>query len=154
MYTLIVVLGITLRLMITSLGLDCFTFRTMTFADFYLKHEMQTCITSTLLDNESVSLYASSPYRCQTISNKLVAILQQRLSNEKACYLGKRMFTLGYPWSYASLRSLSRSLKPPKTGVSMFLGYLQHRGIERLDVTDYVRSLQHQIIRERVLSVL
>jgi glycosyltransferase involved in cell wall biosynthesis len=77
-----------------------------------------------------------------------------RLPNEKAYYWGKGMFALGYPWPYAILRSLSKSLKSPKTGLSMFLGYMQHRGIERLDVTDYVRSLQRQIFRERVLSVL
>lgn len=77
-----------------------------------------------------------------------------RLSNEKAYYWGKGMYSLGYPWSYAIFRSLFRSLKSPKRGMSMFLGYVQHRGIERLDVTDYVRSLQHQIFRERVRSVL
>jgi hypothetical protein len=77
-----------------------------------------------------------------------------RLQNEKAYYWGKGMFSLGYPWSYAILRSLFKSLESPKTGTLMLLGYAQHRGIERLDVTDYVRSLQRQVFRERIFSEL
>jgi hypothetical protein len=52
------------------------------------------------------------------------------------------MYALGYHPVHATLRSLFLAKKNPRNGTAMLLGYLSHKGIEKLDTAEYVYEFQ------------
>lgn len=73
---------------------------------------------------------------------------------KKSTSLGKGMYALGYYWIYAIFRSGITALKSPKAGIIMFLGWLRHIGVEKLDVTDYVNASQRRRFFGRFIQVV
>ena len=70
--------------------------------------------------------------------------IQRRTSHdpEKMWLEGKAMYALGYDWKYVVISSIRVFLENPKAGVNMFLGWLRHEDVERLDVTEFFNQLQ------------
>jgi hypothetical protein len=67
---------------------------------------------------------------------------------------GESMYALGYDWIYALGRCVITFLKNPRAGLSMFLGWLLHKGVGRLDVADWVGQMQKESFWRRVRSII
>lgn len=67
---------------------------------------------------------------------------------------GKAMYALGYDWKYALGRCALTFFKSPKAGVNMFLGWLLHKNIRRLDIADWVNQLQKNLFWKRVRTII
>jgi biofilm PGA synthesis N-glycosyltransferase PgaC len=67
---------------------------------------------------------------------------------------GKAMYALGYNWKYALGKCALTFLKSPRAGLSMFLGWVLHKDVERLDVADWVNQMQKTIFWKRVQMII
>lgn len=72
----------------------------------------------------------------------------------KGVLYGRAMYALGYDWIYAAGRSLMVARKSPRASVQMLAGYLDHRGITRLDVSSYLGAEQRRMILRRATHIL
>jgi glycosyltransferase involved in cell wall biosynthesis len=72
----------------------------------------------------------------------------------KARLWGKAMYALGYDWKYALGRCALTFFKSPKAGVNMFLGWLLHKNIRRLDIADWVNQWQKNLFWKRVRTII
>ena len=67
---------------------------------------------------------------------------------------GKGMYALGYDWKYAMERCLGSFAKSPKMGLSMFWGWIRHKGVQRLDIADWVNQMQKKRFWSKVCSMI
>ena len=67
---------------------------------------------------------------------------QVGMNSKKAHGWGRGMYALGYHPVHAALRSLLLAKKNPRNGTAMLLGYLSHKGIEKLDTAEYLYEFQ------------
>lgn len=67
---------------------------------------------------------------------------------------GESMYALGYDWRYALGRCAITFLKSPRAGCGMFLGWLLHKGVRRLDIADWVGQMQRDLFWRRVQSII
>ena len=67
---------------------------------------------------------------------------------------GEGMYALGYVWYYALGRCFLTFLKNPKGGIKMFLGWFRHKGVERLDVAEWVSQYQKVLFWKRVKTII
>jgi glycosyltransferase involved in cell wall biosynthesis len=72
----------------------------------------------------------------------------------KAGLWGKGMYALGYDWKYALGRCVLTFFKSPKAGLGMFLGWLLHKNVKRLDIADWVNQMQKKRFWKRVLEII
>lgn len=72
----------------------------------------------------------------------------------KARLWGKAMYALGYDWKYALGRCVLTFLKSPKVGLNMFLGWLLHEDVGRLDIADWVNQMQKNMFWKRVCEII
>lgn len=77
-----------------------------------------------------------------------------RLGYRKALYWGFGMYALGYDWKYVLARSFVTFLRRPKAGLSMFWGWLRHKGVERTEVAEWLRSEQRKLFWGKVWSFI
>lgn len=84
----------------------------------------------------------------------IVIELQRPTSLTKTALWGKGMYALGYDWKFAIGRSALMFLRSPKAGLSMFLGWVRHKEVRRLDVADYVNQMQKQQLWKRIWAVV
>lgn len=92
-------------------------------------------------------------YECQSFSD-VVTELQRPTRLGKARLWGKAMYALGYDWKYALGRCALTFVKNPKAGLSMLLGWLLHRNVERLDIADWVNQMQKGQFWKRVRTII
>ena len=72
----------------------------------------------------------------------------------KGVLYGRAMYALGYDWIYALGRSLLVARKSPRASFQMLAGYLDHRGVTRLDVSSYLGAEQRRMILRRAAHLL
>lgn len=84
----------------------------------------------------------------------VVTELQRPTRLGKARLWGKAMYALGYDWKYALGRCVLTFFKDPKAGLSMFLGWLLHENVERLDIADWVNRMQKKLFWKRVYTII
>ncbi len=92
-------------------------------------------------------------YEARSFSD-VVTELQRPTRLGKAGLWGKAMYALGYDWKYALGRCVLTSLKDPKAGLNMFLGWLLHRNVERLDIAYWVNQMQKKQFWKRVNTII
>lgn len=76
------------------------------------------------------------------------------VSISRAKSRGEAMYALGYDWKYAVGRCVINSFRHPKTGLGMFLGWLLHRGVRRLDVADWVDRRQKELFWKKLQEII
>ncbi|UCH69712.1 MAG: glycosyltransferase family 2 protein [Candidatus Bathyarchaeota archaeon] len=69
-------------------------------------------------------------------------------------FWGKSMYALGYDWKYGLGRCVLTFLRSPKAGLNMFLGWLLHQDVDRLDVAEWVNQMQRNIFWKRVRTII
>ena len=67
---------------------------------------------------------------------------------------GKAMYALGYDWKYGLGRCVLTFLKNPKAGLNLFLGWLLHEDVRRLDIADWVNQMQKDMFWKRVRTII
>ncbi len=72
----------------------------------------------------------------------------------KGVLYGRAMYALGYDWVYAVGRSFLVARKSPRASFQMLAGYLDHRGVTRLDVSSYLGAEQRRMILKRAAHML
>jgi glycosyltransferase involved in cell wall biosynthesis len=72
----------------------------------------------------------------------------------KGVLYGRAMYALGYDWTYAVGRSLLVARKSPRASFQMLAGYLDHRGVTRLDVSSFLGAEQRRMILRRAARML
>ena len=85
--------------------------------------------------------------------NEIESEVKRPTSLDKSGHYGKAMYALGYDWKYAVGRCLLMFLHSPKAGLSMFCGFVRHRGVERLDIAGFTSVYQKRRIKQ-ILSQL
>ena len=84
----------------------------------------------------------------------IVTEIQRPTRLGKTRLWGKAMYALGYDWKYALGRCTLTFFKSPKAGVNMFLGWLLHKNIRRLDIADWVNQWQKNLFWKRVRTII
>jgi glycosyltransferase involved in cell wall biosynthesis len=72
----------------------------------------------------------------------------------KGVLYGRGMYALGYDFAYALGRCISYARYSPMVALQMWRGYLDHRGVRRLDVSDWVGRMQRRTVLRRILSLV
>jgi len=99
--------------------------------------------------------YKAIQLGCEVRSfHDVVTEVQRPTRIEKAELWGKAMYALGYDWKYALGRCMLTSVKNPKAGWSMFLGWLLHKDVKRLDLADWVNKMQKKLFWKRVKTII
>ncbi|MDA4127206.1 MAG: glycosyltransferase family 2 protein [Thaumarchaeota archaeon] len=80
--------------------------------------------------------------------------ISRRTNLTKGVLYGRAMYALGYDWIYAVGRSFLVARKSPRASVQMLAGYLDHRGVTRLDVSSYLGAEQRRMILRRASKML
>jgi glycosyltransferase involved in cell wall biosynthesis len=81
-------------------------------------------------------------------------IISRRTNLMKGALYGRAMYALGYDWVYAFGRILLVAWKSPRASFQMLAGYLDHRGVSRLDVSSYLGAEQRRMILRRAAHML
>lgn len=81
-------------------------------------------------------------------------IISRRTNLMKGALYGRAMYALGYDWIYAVGRSFLVARKSPRASFQMLAGYLDHRGVSRLDVSSYLAAEQRRMILRRAAHML
>ena len=84
---------------------------------------------------------------------EVVTRVSRPTSMRKGVLYGRGMYALGYFWFFALGRCLSYCRYSPRVAFQMLRGYLDHRGVKRLDVSGWVNAMQRRTILRRVASV-
>jgi glycosyltransferase involved in cell wall biosynthesis len=87
-------------------------------------------------------------YRTRSFKEVPTRVLR-RTSMRKGVPYGRAMYALGYYWPYALGRCLLAFPRSPRGAVQMLAGYLDHRGVRRLDVSGWVGSNQRRVFLRR-----
>ena len=91
---------------------------------------------------------------CRTRSfPDIVTKISRPTSMRKGVLYGRGMYALGYFWVFALGRCVSYAAYSPRVGAQMLRGYLDHRGVSRLDVGGWVNAMQRRTILRRVASL-
>ena len=80
--------------------------------------------------------------------------ISRKTNLTKGDLYGRAMYALGYDWIYAVGRSILTARKSPRASIQMLAGYLDHRGVSRLDVSSYLAAEQRRMILRRAANVL
>lgn len=83
----------------------------------------------------------------------IVTHISRPTSMRKGALYGRGMYALGYFWLFAVGRCLSYSRYSPSVSFQMLRGFLDHRGVKRLDVSRWVSRMQRRTILKRVARV-
>lgn len=76
--------------------------------------------------------------------------VRRKTSIRKGVAYGRAMYALGYFWPYALGRCIVVASRSPTTSLQMLRGFLDHRGVARLDVSDWVGRMQRKLILRRL----
>ncbi len=80
--------------------------------------------------------------------------VSRRTSLKKGVLYGRGMYALGYDWVFALGRCLMYAARSPRSGLEMWRGYVDHRGVQRTDVSDWVGAWQRRMMLARVRGIL
>jgi len=80
--------------------------------------------------------------------------ISRRTNLMKGVLYGRAMYALGYDWIYAIGRSFLVARKSPRASFQMLVGYLDHRGVTRLDVSSFLGAEQRRMILRRATNIL
>jgi glycosyltransferase involved in cell wall biosynthesis len=80
--------------------------------------------------------------------------ISRKTNLTKGVLYGRAMYALGYDWIYAVGRSFLVARKSPRASFQMLAGYLDHRGVTRLDVSSYLGAEQRRMILRRAARML
>jgi glycosyltransferase involved in cell wall biosynthesis len=92
-------------------------------------------------------------YRTRSFKDVPTSI-SRKTNLTKGVLYGRAMYALGYDWIYALGRSLLVARKSPRASFQMLAGYLDHRGVTRLDVSSYLGAEQRRMILRRAAQML
>jgi glycosyltransferase involved in cell wall biosynthesis len=94
----------------------------------------------------------SMGYRTRSFPD-IVTKISRPTSMRKGVLYGRGMYALGYFWVFAIGRCVSYAVYSPRVAAQMLRGYLDHRGVSRLDVSGWVNQMQRRTILRRVASL-
>ncbi len=80
--------------------------------------------------------------------------VQKKTELKKAGLWGKAMYALGYDWKYVVGRSFLMFLKSPRAGFEMFINWLLHRDVERLEISEWVNNMQKEMFKRKLLKII
>jgi glycosyltransferase involved in cell wall biosynthesis len=80
--------------------------------------------------------------------------ISRKTSLTKGVLYGRGMYALGYDWVFALGRCLVYASHSPRAGIEMWRGFVDHRGVKRTDVSDWVGRNQRQMLLRRVSSIV
>jgi glycosyltransferase involved in cell wall biosynthesis len=80
--------------------------------------------------------------------------VSRKTSVTKGVLYGRGMYALGYDWVFALGRCLVYASHSPRAGLEMWRGYLDHRGVRRTDVCEWVGRNQRRMLVRRVASIV
>jgi poly-beta-1,6-N-acetyl-D-glucosamine synthase len=80
--------------------------------------------------------------------------ITRRTSMKKGIPYGRAMYALGYYWPYAVGRCILAFPRSPRGAVQMLAGYLDHGGVQRLDVSGWVGETQKRVFLRRAGRIL
>jgi glycosyltransferase involved in cell wall biosynthesis len=80
--------------------------------------------------------------------------ISRKTSLTKGVLYGRGMYALGYDWVFALGRCLFYASHSPRAGLEMWRGYVDHRGVGKTDVSDWVGRNQRQTLLRRVSSIV
>jgi glycosyltransferase involved in cell wall biosynthesis len=83
----------------------------------------------------------------------VVTRISRPTSMRKGVLYGRGMYALGYFWFFAIGRCLSYATYSPLVAVEMLRGYVDHRGVTHLDVSQWVNIMQKRTIFRRATSL-
>ena len=84
----------------------------------------------------------------------IVSVISRPTAVSKGVLYGRAMYALGYYWPYAVGRCLLLLPRSPAGAVQMLRGYLDHRGVRRLDVASWVNRAQRRSLLKRGAGVV
>jgi len=67
---------------------------------------------------------------------------------------GHGMYALGYYWLFALGRTALSATRSPAGALRMLAGFVDHRGVARLDVAEWVSRMQRRVLAKRVISLV
>lgn len=79
--------------------------------------------------------------------------VSRRTSITKGAPYGSGMYALGYDWVFALGRCLLYSVRSPRAGLQMWRGYVDHRGVRKLDISDWVGRWQRRMLLKRIAGI-
>ncbi|HMD78920.1 MAG TPA: glycosyltransferase family A protein [Nitrososphaerales archaeon] len=80
--------------------------------------------------------------------------VSRKTAPSKGVLYGRAMYSLGYFWPYALGRCLLAARVSPSNSLQMLRGFVDHRGVSRLDVSDWVSAEQRRILVGRALQIV
>ncbi|MDG6920175.1 MAG: glycosyltransferase family 2 protein [Nitrososphaerota archaeon] len=95
----------------------------------------------------------ASGYSTRSFSD-IASVISRPTSISKGLLYGRGMYALGYFWPYALGRSVALTARSPRQGLQMLRGYLDRRGVRRLDVATYVNRSQKRLLVTRAVKAL
>ena len=84
----------------------------------------------------------------------IVSVISRPTSVSKGVLYGRAMYALGYYWPYAVGRCLVLLPRSPKAALQMLRGFVDHRGVGRLDVASWVSEAQRRSLLKRGTQVV
>jgi glycosyltransferase involved in cell wall biosynthesis len=88
-------------------------------------------------------------YKARSFRDIPTQVSRKTVSTKGVLY-GRAMYSLGYFWPYAIGRCLIAARYSPGGALQMFRGYVDHRGVIRLDISGWVNAQQRRIILGRI----
>ncbi len=79
----------------------------------------------------------------------IVSAISRPTALSKGVLYGRAMYALGYYWPYAIGRCLVFLPRSPWSALQMLRGYVDHRGVGRLDVAPWVKRAQRRSLLKR-----
>jgi glycosyltransferase involved in cell wall biosynthesis len=80
--------------------------------------------------------------------------VSRKTAPSKGVLYGRAMYSLGYFWPYALGRCLLAARVSPSNSLQMLRGFVDHRGVSRLDVSHWVSAEQRRILVGRALQIV
>jgi cellulose synthase/poly-beta-1,6-N-acetylglucosamine synthase-like glycosyltransferase len=84
----------------------------------------------------------------------IVSAISRPTALSKGVLYGRAMYALGYYWPYAVGRCLVFLPRSPWSALQMLRGYIDHRGVSRLDVAPWVKGSQRRSLLKRGTRVV
>lgn len=79
----------------------------------------------------------------------VVSRVSRPTSFSKGVLYGRAMYALGYFWPYAIARCIVLAPRSPDGALQMLRGFVDHRGVSRLDVAGWVGRMQRKALLKR-----
>jgi len=96
---------------------------------------------------------AQMGYRTKSLRDVPTRVSRRTAPTKGALY-GRAMYSLGYFWPYAFGRCFLAARGSPSNALQMLRGFVDHRGVSKLDVSDWVNAQQRTILVRRALQIL